>query len=40
MNDPTIGIDLPDMGGIILSEKDKKNPTLKECKIVFQENLL
>ena len=34
-NDPTIGIKWPDVGEIILSEKDKKHPTLSECGIVF-----
>ena len=34
-NDPDIGIDWPDVGEIILSEKDKKNPTLAESKIKF-----
>lgn len=34
-NDPDICIDWPEVGEIILSEKDKKNPTLAECKITF-----
>ena len=34
-NDPDIAIDWPDVGDVLLSEKDKKNPTLKECKMVF-----
>ena len=34
-NDSTINIKWPDVDEIILSEKDKKNPTLKECKIEF-----
>ena len=34
-NDPGIGIQWPDVGEIILSEKDKKNPTLAECRIAF-----
>lgn len=34
-NDPDINIKWPEVGEIILSEKDKKNPTLKECKIKF-----
>lgn len=34
-NDPDIAIKWPDVGEIILSEKDKKNPTLAECKIEF-----
>lgn len=34
-NDPDIGIEWPNVGEIILSEKDKKNLTLKESKILF-----
>lgn len=34
-NDPDVGIKWPDVGEIILSEKDKKNPTLKESGMVF-----
>lgn len=34
-NDPDIGIEWPDVGEIILSEKDKKNPSLSESKITF-----
>lgn len=34
-NDPDIGILWPEVGEIVLSEKDKKNPTLAECRIVF-----
>ena len=34
-NDPDIGIEWPDAGEIILSEKDKKNPTLAESRIEF-----
>lgn len=34
-NDPDIAIEWPDVGEIILSEKDKKNPTLAESKIEF-----
>ena len=34
-NDPVIGIDWPDVGEIILSEKDKVHPSLAESKIAF-----
>lgn len=34
-NDPAIGIDWPDVGEIILSEKDKIHPSLAESKIEF-----
>jgi len=34
-NDPDIHIDWPEVGEMILSEKDKKNPLLAECKIAF-----
>lgn len=34
-NDPQIGIDWPSVGDILLSEKDKKHPMLKDCKIEF-----
>ena len=34
-NDPDINIEWPELEEIILSEKDKKNPRLSECKIVF-----
>ncbi len=34
-DDSTIAIDWPKVGEIILSEKDKKNPTLSECKVEF-----
>lgn len=34
-NDPDINIKWPDVGDIILSEKDKKNPTLDTCKMEF-----
>ena len=34
-NDPDIAVNWPDVGEIILSEKDKKNPTLAQCKIEF-----
>ena len=34
-NDPDVAVDWPEVGEIILSEKDKKNPTLAECKMEF-----
>ena len=34
-NDPDIGIEWPEVGEIILSEKDKKNQRLAECMIQF-----
>lgn len=34
-NDPGIGIEWPDVGEILLSEKDKKHPSLEESKVVF-----
>ena len=34
-NDPDVAVEWPDVGEIILSEKDKNNPTLKESKIAF-----
>lgn len=34
-NDPDIAIDWGDVSGVILSEKDKKHPTLNESKAVF-----
>ena len=34
-NDPEIAIEWPEVGEVILSEKDKKNPTLAECKMEF-----
>lgn len=35
-NDPDIGIDWGDVSGVILSEKDKKHPLLKEYKFAFE----
>lgn len=34
-NDPTVAIQWPMIGEIILSEKDKNNPTLQVCQIEF-----
>ena len=34
-NDPDIAVEWPDVGTIILSEKDKKHPTLAECRMEF-----
>ncbi len=34
-NDPEIGIVWPDCGEVLLSEKDKKHPSLKDAKIEF-----
>ncbi len=34
-NDPDIGVKWPEVGKIILSEKDKINTTIAECKIEF-----
>ena len=34
-DDPDIGINWPDIGEILLSEKDKKHPALKELKVMF-----
>ena len=36
-NDPEIGIDWGDVSDVILSEKDKIHPALKESKFVFEE---
>ena len=35
-NDPEIGVEWPNEGEIILSEKDKKHPKLSESKIEFE----
>ncbi len=35
-NDPEIGVEWPDVGEIILSEKDKKHPKLSKSKITFE----
>ena len=34
-NDPEIGIEWPNVEEVLLSEKDKKHPSLKESKVVF-----
>ncbi len=34
-NDPDVAVEWPEVGEIILSEKDKKNPTLAECRMEF-----
>ena len=34
-NDPDVGIEWPEVGEVILSEKDKNNPTLAESKMEF-----
>ena len=34
-NDQEIGIDWPDVGEVILSDKDKKHPLLKDAQITF-----
>lgn len=34
-NDPDVAVEWPDVGEIILSEKDKKNPTLAQCGMEF-----
>ena len=34
-NDPEIGIEWPDVGEILLSEKDKKHPSLRDSKMEF-----
>ena len=36
-NDPDVNIEWPDVGEIILSEKDKKHPTLAESRVEFSE---
>lgn len=35
-NDPDIGVEWPDVGEIILSEKDKRHPRLSKSKIEFE----
>ena len=34
-NDPDVAVEWPNVGEIILSEKDKQNPKLAECKMEF-----
>ena len=36
-NDPDIAVDWPDVGELILSEKDRRLPVLAETKIIFRE---
>ena len=36
-NDPDIAVDWPDVGELILSEKDRRLPALAESKIIFRE---
>ena len=35
-NDPDIAVDWPDAGQIILSDKDRRNPTLAACPVEFE----
>lgn len=35
-NDPDIAVDWGDISEVILSDKDKNNPTLRECKMSFK----
>ena len=35
-NDPNVAVKWPDVGEIILSDKDKNNPTLAECRVEFE----
>lgn len=35
-NDPYVGVEWPEVGEIILSDKDQKNPTLAECRMEFE----
>lgn len=34
-NDPDVGVEWPEVGEIILGEKDKKNPMLAQCRVEF-----
>lgn len=34
-NDPDIGVEWPNVGEIILSEKDKKNPNFEQARLLF-----
>ena len=34
-NDPDVGVDWPETDELILSERDKKNPALMECRMEF-----
>lgn len=35
-NDPDVAVEWPEVGEVILSEKDRKNPTLAESKMEFE----
>ena len=39
-NDPDIAVEWPDAGELILSDKDRRLPTLAESKMVFTEELI
>ena len=36
-NDPDIAIEWPEIGSVVLSEKDRKRPTLSDCRFAFEE---
>ena len=36
-NDPDIAIEGPEIGSVVLSEKDRKRPTLSDCRFAFEE---
>lgn len=35
-NDPDVAVEWPSVGDILLSDKDRKNPTLAECRVEFE----